>query len=108
MEIHSSSLAFNPSGFNAKNRNDQSLDSTTDSETADVNNQANSSASLSIAPADTSKLPQLQKITDDIQQLQQTPTNTRTARAVNAYTQENAESLKTQRAELISGLDIFV
>jgi len=106
MEIHSSSLAFIPAGFNGKNRHDSSQLSNADKETR--------IESIEVLPSTTKavegkkNIPQLQKISDDIEQQQKTPSNSRTARAVNAYIQENSEPLKTQRSELISGLDLFV
>lgn len=106
MEIHSSSLAFIPAGFNGKNRNDPSQLTNADKESRKESLEALTSTTK---PDDVkTNIPKLQKISDDIEHQQKSPSNSRTARAVNAYIQESSESLKTQRAELISGLDFFV
>jgi len=105
MEIHSSSLSSIPQGFNGKNRNDQSQVAITAKESSEGPEALTSTPKAVDVKAN---IPKLQKISDDLAQQHKTPTNSRTSRAVNAYIQESSESLKTQRSELMSGLDLFV
>ena len=107
MEIHSSSLAFIPAGYNAKNRNDQAQVSNTKKETS-VQTDLITSSSAPLTHDNKNNVTKIQLITDDIDQQKKTPVNSRTARAVNAYIEQNSEPLKMQRSELISGLDLFV
>ena len=106
MEIHSSSLAFIPAGFNGKNRNDPSQFSNADKVSRKENSEVLSSTTETVDVK--TNIAKLQKISDDIEDQQKTPSNSRTARAVNAYILESSESLKTQRSALIPGLDLFV
>jgi len=106
MEIHSSSLASIPSGYSPKNRNDPS-------QLSDSNRENKAESSTVSSPANTKAvdtkfdIPKLQLISDDIEQQQKPPTNSRTAHAVNAYAQESSQALRNQRSELVSGIDFF-
>ncbi len=106
MKIHSSSLAFIPSGHKAANRNDQSQSLNSSKENSTETSSLSSSLPVN-AVYEKTNLPKVQLISDDIEQLQKTPPNSRTAYAVNAYIQENSQTLKNQRSELISGIDVF-
>lgn len=106
MRIHSSSLAFIPAGYNSKNRNEPS--SSLDSQKA-KNTEPNSLSSGSNTSQLDKKIdaPTLELISNNIEQQKKVLSNSRTAYAVNAYIQENTQTLKTQRSELISGIDLF-
>lgn len=106
MKIHSSSLAFVPSGHKAANRNDQLQPTNSRKENSAETRPLSSSLPVTAA-YEKANLPKVQLISDNIEQLQKTPPNSRTAHAVNAYIQENSQTLKNQRSELISGIDIF-
>jgi len=105
MQIHSSSLAFVPSGHSANNRTNQS-------QLSNKTQEKQLESSVSSSP-DTQKVdkkndaPTLQLISDSIEQQRKVPSNSRTARAIGAYTQESTQSLKNQRSELVSGIDLF-
>jgi len=107
MEIHSSSLAFIPAGFNGKNENDQPQTSNNRKENTTEISTVSSSQKIRTVD-EKNNLSKLQLISDDIEQQKKTPSNSRTANAVNAYIQESSQSLKSQRADLISGIDLFV
>lgn len=106
MEIHSSSLTFIPASHNAKERNDQS--------TATNNNTEDKASTDSLSsPSYTNTVdkkidaPTIDLITNNIEQQRKVLSNSRTSSAINAYIQENAQSLKTERSELVSGIDLF-
>ncbi len=105
MKIHSSSLAYIPSGYKTANRNDQSQSSDSRKEYSAETGPA--SSQMDNAAYENINLPMVQLISDDIEKQQKTLPNSRTAYAVNAYAQENSQTLKSQRSELISGIDIF-
>ncbi len=108
MEIHSSSLAFVPNRYKTDNRNDQAqtqasrqdsqADITVDGLSADVENNS----------LPEKNIPQLQKINDQLQEQNNNPQNTRATRAITAYQQENSIALKSERQQLLSGIDLFV
>ena len=104
MEIHSSSLAFIPARNNSANKHDETHLST-------KNDRVNNQKSLIHPP-----LPETEKrfnakdfeqLSEDIEKHQNRPTNSRTARALDVYTEQNTQLIKNQRSELISGIDFF-
>jgi len=107
MEIHSSSLASIPSGYNARHKNDESRLI----KIVEKNLQGQQNKSLILPPPvkidETSQAYEFQDLTDKINQQQQ-PVNSRTSRALNSYIQENVKPLKKERSELISGIDYFI
>jgi hypothetical protein len=105
MKIHSSSLAYIPSGYKPANRNDQSQ--LPDSKKEKNGETSPLSASLPATVYEKANVTKLQLISEVIEQRQKIPSNSRTAYAVNAYIQENSQPLKNQRSELISGIDTF-
>ena len=104
MKIHSSSLAFIHAGNNGTNKQDESPLSN--------NGRVDSQKSLTLPPPkETEKsfnATDFQQLSENIEKQQNRPTNSRTARALDVYTQQNIQPLKNQRSELISGIDIFV
>jgi len=106
MKIHSSSLAFIPASHNAKERNDYSTATTNKAE-----NKVSTHSLSSPSPANTvdKKIdaPTIDLITNNIEQQRKVLSNSQTSYAVNAYIQENAHSLKTERSELVSAIDLF-
>lgn len=105
MEIHSSSLAFIPQGHNAKNKTDDSLAS--DKFKDSQQNQK----SLPLPPPEPTqksfKASDFEQLSDEINKQQNNPGNRRTANALNAYAQQGNQALKSQRSDLISGIDLF-
>ena len=104
MEIHSSSLAFIPARNNAANKHDETRLSTT-------NDRVDNQKSLILPPLqETEKrfnAKDFQQLSEDIEKQQNRPTNSRTARALDVYTEQNTQLIKNQRSELISGIDFF-
>ena len=104
MEIHSSSLAFIPAGNNATNKHDETRLSSN-------SNSVDSLKSLTLPPLEKTEksfnAKDFQQLSDDIEKQQNRPTNSSTVRALDAYTQQNTQSLKNQRSELITGINIF-
>lgn len=98
MEIHSSSLAFIPAGYNAKNKKDESQSSV---------NKDSPQALTSLPPPkkvkDLSKITDFQELSNEIKKIDNKPSKL----AVNAYIQQNIEPLKNQRAELAPSIDLF-
>lgn len=100
MEIHSSSLASIPSGYQQKATNKEQ-------DTDKVISPAPQSQLLLKEinkPFDTKSF---QQLTTLIENQHTVPTNSRTARALDAYAQESIKPLKIQRSEFISNVDIF-
>ena len=108
MEIHSSSLAYIPNRSNANSNNDASQ---TVNKKSDHDNQKNQSA-LPLPPPQpvekSFKATDFDALSNKINKQQNAPTNSRTVQAVNAYVQQDTQTLKNQRSELISGIDLFV
>jgi hypothetical protein len=104
MEIHSSSLAFIPAGNNAAKKHDKTLQSIT-------NDNVESQKNLTLpSPKETEQrfnAKNFHQLSEDIEKQQNRPANFRTARALDAYTQQNIQPLKNQRSELITGIDIL-
>jgi len=106
MEIHSSSLAYTPAGYNSKNRNEPSPSS-------DSRKPNNSEPNTLSSDSNTRKVdkkidvPTLELISSNLEQQRKVPSNSRTAQAMNAYTQENAQVLIDQRSELVPRIDLF-
>ena len=104
MEIHSSSLAFILPENNATNKHDETR-------LSNKNDSVDSKKSLTLPPPkETEKsfnAKNFQQLSEDIEKQQNRPDNSPTARALDAYTQQNIQPLKNQRSELISGIDIF-
>ncbi len=103
MKIHSSSLTFTPSGNNSRSKQ---LPPSAEKE--------NKTAAVSLSlPSEAARVdkkmdaPTLDLITKNIEPQIKVLSNPRTAYAVNAYIQENSQTLKNQRSELISGIDLF-
>lgn len=105
MEIHSSSLTSIPVDYKGKNRLNQPQART--NKESSIDNQRTSASQTVNALDKKNSISKLKLISDNIEQQQKTPTNSRTARAVNAYIQENSQTIKNQRSELISGIDLF-
>jgi len=106
MEIHSSSLAYTPTGYNSKNRNEPSPSS--DSRKANNSEPSPLSSDSNIRKVDKKiDVPTLELISSNLEQQRQAPSNSRTAQAINAYTQENAQVLINQRSELVPRIDLF-
>ncbi len=101
MKIHSSSLTSIPSGYIAKNRNDSPQ---TLIEKKDKPVDARSVAPPTQLVKNETDLP---SILGAIEQRHLKPSNSRTAHALNAYIQENSQPLKSQRSELVTGIDTF-
>lgn len=104
--VHSSSLTI-PARYTAKNKKDA-----TELQLPPTNEAVQKQASLSLpSPQDIEdklKKANLLQLTDTEEQLKNRPANARTARAINAYIQEDIKPLQNQRSELISGIDFFV
>ncbi|NOR71151.1 MAG: hypothetical protein GQ532_15875 [Methylomarinum sp.] len=100
MEIHSSSLAFIPAGYKGNNKNNESSALPKEKE-------------ILVAPQKTSRVDNnfksedVKLLSDNIEKQEKNSTNTLTARALNAYIQENTQPLKDQRTNLVSGIDFF-
>lgn len=105
MEIHSSSLTSIPVGYKGRNKHNQPQ--TRPNKENSIDDQRSSASQAVNALDKKNSIAKLQLISDKIEQQQKTLTNSRTARAVNAYTQENSQILKDQRSELVSGIDLF-
>ncbi len=108
MEIHSSSLAFVPNRYKTDNRNDQAQ-----TPASRQHKQANIavdglSADVENNPLPEKNVPQLQKINDQLLKQINNSQNTRASRAITAYQQENSIALKSERQQLLSGIDLFV
>jgi hypothetical protein len=105
MEIHSSSLTRIPTGYIAKNKKDVTLVPT-------INTAVQEQAPLNLpSPQDIEdklKNANLLQLTSNEEHPKNKPTDSRTARAINAYIQEDIYPLQNQRSELISGIDFFV
>ena len=109
MEIHSSSLSYNPTGLNPRQNGQsnsaQDKQSELEAETATDKQQQPfqptqvesilNSAGLLLLPEEPSNS-------------QNNATNSRSQQAVNAYTSEVNQPLKDQRENLIVGIDIYV
>ncbi len=104
MEIHSSSLAFVPNKPSANKRNDPSESLNSKQETPST---GAASASTDNTRRQTDVV-QLQKISDELKQQNNSSTHTPNARAINAYQQESSLSLRNQRSQLVSSIDLFV
>jgi len=105
MEIHSSSLAFIPNGQNTKNKTDNTLRTNSPKD-----NQQNQAIPTLPPPEPTPKsfnANDFKQLSDEINKQQNSPTNKRTANALNAYAQQETQALKSQRSGLISGIDLF-
>ncbi len=98
MEIHSSSLAYIPNGYQPKNTKKQ--------ETESLQSEVQSLPLVNKIekPSETESFRQLTTI---IESQHTHPSNSRKARAVDAYVQESIKPLKAQRSELISNIDLF-
>ncbi|GEM_PF-1218612 len=106
MEIHSSSLAYTPAGYNSNNRNEPSPSS--DSRNLNNSEPTSLSSDPNIRKVDKKiDVPTLELISSNLEQQRQAPSNSRTAQAINAYTQENAQVLIDQRSELVPRIDLF-
>ncbi len=107
MEIHSSSLTRIPAGYIAKNKKDftQPLQPA-------INKAVQEQAPLNLpSPQDIEdklKNANLLQLSGTEEHSTNRPPNSRTARAINAYIQEDIYPLQNQRSELISGIDFFV
>jgi len=98
-------LPLYPQGI-VQNRNDTSQPSESTRENKTQPSPVSSPADTKVVDTKID-IPKLQLISDDIEQQQKLPTNSRTAYAVNAYAQESSQTLKNQRSELVSGIDFF-
>ncbi len=108
MEIHSSSLNSIPAGYKNNNKTDESRLSNIVEKNDYIHNQ-DSITRFPVKEVEKSfKSEDFLQLTNNIKHRQDQPTNSRTARALNSYIQENIEPLKNQRAALISNIDFFV
>jgi hypothetical protein len=105
MEIHSSSLTHIPAGYIAKNKKDVTL-------LPAFNKAVQEQAPLNLpSPQDIEdklKNANLLQLTGTEEHPKNRPANSRNARAIDAYIQEDIKPLQNQRSELISGIDFFV
>lgn len=108
MRIHSSSLIFQPISLNQKvgrNNSAQNKDKNELSVSIDEQNKTNQASS----PEEIKKT--LDSVSLAIDSSSQDniikPTNSRTLRALSAYTQEFNAPLQDQRAQLITGIDAY-
>ncbi len=100
MEIHSSSLAFIPSGYTRNNNSNE--------EHVLSKNKKTLPAEQPGKRVDNNfKAEDIKLLSNKIEEQEKTVINTRITRALNAYTQENTQALKNQRTELVSGIDFF-
>lgn len=100
MEIHSSSLAFIPAGYNKNNKSNANSALPKDKDTLPAPQRTQ-------RVENNFKAEDVKLLSDNIQKQEKTATNTRTSRALNAYIQENTQPLKDQRTELVSRIDVF-
>lgn len=107
MRIHSSSLAFTPVGLNQKVGGNNSAQNKGDTDLSVAKDTPNQN------PPSTQE--QIKKTLDSVSQNLDLPgqdnliepINSRTLRALTAYTQEFNAPLQSQRAELITGIDAY-
>lgn len=109
MRIHNSSLVFQPISLNQKvgrNNSAQNKDKNELSVSIDEQNKKSNQAS---SPEEIKKT--LDNVSLAIDSSSQDniikPTNSRTLRALSAYTQEFNAPLQDQRAQLITGIDAY-
>lgn len=100
MEIHSSSLASIPAGYNRNKSKDNSTLSKDQATLPSPQQQPQ-------GKANDFKAEDVKQLSDNIDKQQKTITNTRTSQAVNAYVQQNTQPLKDQRTDLVSRIDLF-
>ncbi|TRW89930.1 hypothetical protein [Candidatus Methylobacter oryzae] len=105
MKIHSSSLTFSPIGLNQKTGRNDSAQNKDPNELTDTQNKNTNKPSSpeeikkaldTVAAVDLSGQDNLIK-----------PTDSRTLRALSAYTQEFNALQQEQRAQLITGIDAY-
>jgi len=105
MKIHSSSLASIPARYKANTHNEAQ------------NSKAKKNEDELLRSSDVEHPQPTIQVKDNLEQfnslhiatpIQNTPVNTRSHQAVNAYIQETNQPLKNQRSELIAGIDFFV
>ncbi len=109
MRIHSSSLAFSPINFNqnvGKNNSAQNKDENELSVAKDAQNKKFNQPS---SPEEIKKTLDNVGLAIDLSSQDNIikPTNSRTLRALSAYTQEFNAPLQDQRAQLITGIDAY-
>ncbi|MFI3155663.1 MAG: hypothetical protein QX199_05860 [Methylococcaceae bacterium] len=106
MKIHSSSLTFSPIGLNQKIGRNDSAQNKDPNELSDTQNKKTNKPS---SPEEIKKA--LDNVSSAIDLSDQDnlikPTNSRTLRALSAYTQEFNAPLQDQRAQLITGIDAY-
>jgi hypothetical protein len=108
MRIHSSSLTFSPIGRNQQVGKDNSAQNKDQNEpyvTKDAQNKASNPIST---PEEIKKtLGDIRLSVDSMRQNNIQPINSRTLRALSAYTQEFNAPLQEQRAQLLTGIDAY-
>ncbi len=106
MKIHSSSLTFSPISLNQKVGRNNSAQNKDQNELPDTlnkkTNKPSSSEEIKKALDNVSSAIDLSDQDNLIK-----PTNSRTLRALSAYTQEFNAPLQDQRAQLITGIDAY-
>ncbi len=106
MKIHSSSLTFSPIGLNQKAGRNDSAQNKDPNELSDTQNKNTNKPS---SPEEIKKA--LDSVNSAIDLSGQDnlikPTDSRTLRALSAYTQELNAPLQDQRAQLITGIDAY-
>lgn len=107
MEIHSSSLSFQPAKPRVKNTNDHSQLSNKNLNNNDLQNKPALTLPSPKAIKNSLNTADLQQLSTELEKQNKTTSQSRTDRAVNAYIQENIQPLKNQRSQLISGIDTF-
>ena len=99
MKIHSSSLAYIPTGYQPKNTKKQEVES--------IQALAPQSSLLPSKIEKPFEIKSFQQLSSTIESQPISSSNSRQARALNAYAQESIKPLKTQRSDLISNIDLF-
>lgn len=109
MRIHSSSLTFSPISLNQKIGQNNSAQNKDENELSVAKDAQNKKINQPSSPEEIKKTLDNVGLAIDLSSQDNIikPTNSRTLRALSAYTQEFNAPLQDQRAQLITGIDAY-
>jgi len=109
MRVHSSSLTFSPISFNQKVGKNNSAPSKDNNDLSVAKDTQNKQFNQPSSPEEIKKVLDNGSLTIDLSNQDNIikPTNSRTLKALSAYTQEFNAPQQEQRAQLVTGIDAY-